>query len=75
MQQSGNDQRTHFARYLIETGRAKDKDQAFKRFLVNGKPGYVRHQWAELADAVRWIRAAGGIAVIAIRDATRSAAG
>ena len=57
--------RTHFARYLIETGRAKDKDQAFKRFLVNGKPGYVRHQWAELADAVRWIRAAGGIAVIA----------
>lgn len=57
--------RTHFARHLVETGRAKDVQQVFKRYLVSGKPGYVPHQWAELADAVGWIVAAGGIAVIA----------
>ena len=33
--------RTHFARYLVEQGKAKDVRQVFKRFLVRGKPGYV----------------------------------
>ncbi len=37
----------------------------FKRYLVRGKPGYVPHQWAALGDAVGWIRAAGGVAVLA----------
>lgn len=37
----------------------------FRRFLVNNKPGYVSGQWASLEDALAWIRAAGGIAVIA----------
>ena len=46
----------------------------FRKYLVKGKPGYVPHQWAELADAVGWIRAAGGVAVIAIRGAMTSAA-
>jgi hypothetical protein len=57
--------RTHFARYLIEQGRAKDMKQVFKRFLVRGKPGYVAGKWASLEDALSWIEAAGGIAVIA----------
>ena len=39
--------------------------EAFRRFLVPGKPGYVPHQWASLADAVGWILAAGGQAVLA----------
>ena len=37
----------------------------FRRYLTEGKPGYVQHRWAKLGDAVRWITQAGGIAVIA----------
>ncbi|GAB3246856.1 3',5'-nucleoside bisphosphate phosphatase [Chitinimonas naiadis] len=57
--------RAHFARHLIERGLAKDMKGVFKKYLARGKPGYVSHQWATLADAVGWIRAAGGVAVIA----------
>jgi predicted metal-dependent phosphoesterase TrpH len=57
--------RTHFARYLVEAGVVIDMREAFRRFLVPGKPGYVPHQWAMLADAVHWIRAAGGQEVLA----------
>lgn len=57
--------RTHFARYLVEKGHVKDVKTVFKKYLVRGKPGYVAHQWASLADAVGWIRAAGGVAVLA----------
>lgn len=57
--------RTHFARYLVEQGHVADTRDAFRRYLVPGKPGYVPHQWAVLGDAVRWIRAAGGQAVLA----------
>lgn len=57
--------RTHFARFLVESGRAKDMKTVFKKFLVRGKPGYTPHTWAALEDAVGWIRASGGEAVIA----------
>lgn len=57
--------RTHFARYLVEIGQCKDVRSVFSRFLVKGKPGYVPHEWAVLQDAVSWIRAAGGVAVLA----------
>jgi predicted metal-dependent phosphoesterase TrpH len=57
--------RTHFGRFLINTGVAPDMHAVFRRYLTEGKPGYVEHRWARLGDAVRWIRAAGGIAVIA----------
>lgn len=57
--------RTHFARYLVETGVCKDTSEVFRRFLTEGRPGFVPHRWATLRDAVHWIRAAGGEAVIA----------
>lgn len=57
--------RTHFARYLVECGRAATVRDVFKRFLVHGRPGYVPGAWAELEAAVGWIRAAGGQAVLA----------
>jgi predicted metal-dependent phosphoesterase TrpH len=57
--------RAHFARFLVEAGRAPDVKKVFRRFLVKDKPGYVPHRWAVLANAVNWIRASGGIAVIA----------
>jgi predicted metal-dependent phosphoesterase TrpH len=37
----------------------------FHRYLVAGKPAYVPHEWAALADAVTWIRTSGGRAVVA----------
>ena len=57
--------RTHFARFLVETGVCKDTSEVFRKYLTEGKPGYVPHRWANLKDAVQWITAAGGIAVIA----------
>jgi 3',5'-nucleoside bisphosphate phosphatase len=57
--------RTHFARFLVERGVCKDTGEVFRRFLTEGKPGFVAHRWAALGDAVRWITQAGGIAVIA----------
>jgi len=57
--------RTHFARFLVDTGVCPDTHSVFHRYLTAGKPGYVPHQWARLGDAVRWITQAGGVAVIA----------
>ncbi|MBU6436817.1 MAG: PHP domain-containing protein [Betaproteobacteria bacterium] len=57
--------RTHFARYLVEAGVCGSMHEVFSRYLVDGKPGYVPMQWARLADALRWIHSAGGVAVIA----------
>ena len=57
--------RTHFARFLVESGVCSDTQEVFRRFLVEGKPGFVPHRWATLRDAVTWISEAGGIAVVA----------
>jgi len=57
--------RTHFARFLVEKGFAASTADVFDRFLGEGKPGYVPHRWATLDNAVAWIGAAGGTAVIA----------
>lgn len=57
--------RTHFGRFLVDSGVCADTHEVFRRFLTEGKPGYVPHRWARLSDAVRWITDAGGMAVIA----------
>lgn len=57
--------RLHFAKFLVDHNYAKDVQDVFKRYLVRGKPGYVPGAWASLSDAVSWINAAGGQAVIA----------
>lgn len=57
--------RTHFARHLVDSGVCADTGEVFRKYLTEGKPGYVPHRWASLGDAVRWIRQAGGTAVIA----------
>ena len=57
--------RTHFARFLVETKVCRDTAEVFRKYLIEGKPGYVPHRWAALGDAVRWITEAGGVAVIA----------
>jgi 3',5'-nucleoside bisphosphate phosphatase len=57
--------RTHFARHLVDSGVCRDTNEVFRKFLTEGKPGFVPHRWAQLGDAVRWITDAGGVAVIA----------
>jgi predicted metal-dependent phosphoesterase TrpH len=57
--------RTHFARFLVQIGVGKDISHVFQNYLVEGKPGYAPMRWATLANAVAWIREAGGTAVIA----------
>lgn len=60
-----NVSRSHLARFLVQQGHVKNLQQAFKKYLGDGKPACVKHEWASLVDAVSWIRAAGGVAVIA----------
>lgn len=57
--------RTHFARYLVEAGVCRDTNEVFRKFITEGKPGFVPHRWATLGDAVSWITQSGGVAVIA----------
>ncbi len=57
--------RSHFARYLVEIGVSKDTNDVFRKYITEGKPGFVPHRWAKLADAVTWITQSGGVAVIA----------
>ena len=57
--------RTHFARYLVEIGACRDTPEVFRKYLTEGKPGFVPHRWASLQNAVQWIVQAGGMAIIA----------
>ncbi len=57
--------RTHFARFLVESGVCSETNEVFRKYLTEGKPGYVVHRWASLKDAVGWITGAKGIAIIA----------
>lgn len=57
--------RAHFGRHLVDSGVCKDLRSVFESYLVPGRPGYVAHRWATLADALGWIHGAGGIAAVA----------
>lgn len=57
--------RTHFARFLVAQGYGKHLSDIFKRYLSQGKPGYVASRWATMEQAVSWIQGAGGVAVVA----------
>ena len=57
--------RTHFADFLLSQNHVSTQQEAFDRYLANGKPAYVPTSWAELELAVNWITGSGGIAVLA----------
>jgi len=57
--------RTHFARFLVEAGHVRTMKEVFERYLTPGHPGHVEHAWATLPQAIAWIHAAGGQAVLA----------
>jgi predicted metal-dependent phosphoesterase TrpH len=57
--------RPHFAAFLVNRGIVKNREQAFSRFLVKGKPLYVPKEGLEFDEAVAAVKSAGGIAVLA----------
>jgi len=57
--------RMHFARFLVDSGYAKDPKAVFKKYLVKGKPGFVNHEWMSLGSAIDLIINSGGVAVLA----------
>jgi hypothetical protein len=57
--------RSHFAQFLINEGYAKNKRDAFKRFLVRNRPGNVKVKWPDLACTIQCIKNAGGSCIIA----------
>lgn len=64
--QAGNTPgRPHIARYLVETGQVKSAQQAFDKYLGQGKIGDVKECWPGLEQIVSWIVQMGGVAVIA----------
>lgn len=60
--------RPHFARFMVDQGFSRTVDQAFKRYLGNGKIGDVKQEWPEIPPMVAAIQAAGGRAVLAHPD-------
>ncbi len=57
--------RTHYGRFLVGVGAVETMQDAFKKYLLRGRPGYVGGKWASMEDALQWIHDAGGVAVIA----------
>jgi predicted metal-dependent phosphoesterase TrpH len=57
--------RSHFARFLVDEGHVATMRKVFRSYLGHGKPGFVASEWATLEEAVSWIHAAGGQAVVA----------
>jgi len=57
--------RTHLALALVAGGHVKRLDEAFRKYLGKGKGAHIAADWPPLADVVSWIRAAGGVAVLA----------
>ncbi|MBS1174501.1 MAG: 3,5-nucleoside bisphosphate phosphatase [Burkholderiaceae bacterium] len=57
--------RTHFARVMVADKKAESVRHVFQNYLVEGKPGFVPHEWASIEQALTWIHDAGGVAVLA----------
>jgi predicted metal-dependent phosphoesterase TrpH len=57
--------RPHFARALVKAGAALDIDDAFDRYLADGRPGYVPKARLDPPDVARLAHASGGVAVLA----------
>ncbi|MBX3335163.1 MAG: PHP domain-containing protein [Nitrospira sp.] len=57
--------RPHIARALMNKGVVTSAKEAFDRFLGDGKAAYVPRELPSPADAIRWIKEAHGLAVLA----------
>ncbi len=57
--------RTHFADFLLSQNHVSTQQEAFDRYLGDGKPAYVSASWTEMIQGINWITESGGIAVLA----------
>ena len=62
---NGEVTRAHYARYLVQIGKVSNENQAFKKYLSQGKSCYVKSAWADIPTAIQVIHQAGGLAVLA----------
>lgn len=62
---AGSIGRPHIARAMIEQGLVNTVEEAFELYIGKGKPGYVPRFKISVGQAVKVIRSAGGIAVLA----------
>lgn len=63
--QGGAVTRGHFARFLVECGKASSMADVFKKYLARGKTGYVPPQWCTIEQSIDVIHHSGGKAVLA----------
>jgi len=63
--QDGNVGRPHLARTLVERGVVVSSDEAFERYLGEGRPAYVPRPDVTVSEAIRVIHQAGGLASLA----------
>ncbi len=57
--------RPHLAQALVEAGVVPSLEEAFRRYLADGMPCYVPLPRPEVAEVIRIIRSAGGVAALA----------
>ncbi|PCK07686.1 MAG: phosphatase [Alteromonadaceae bacterium] len=57
--------RPHFAHYMVEQGYVSSIEQAFKKYLGNGKAGDVKQFWPTFEQVIHWVSEASGCAVLA----------
>ncbi|MCG8607746.1 PHP domain-containing protein [bacterium] len=57
--------RPHIAQVLVENGLVKSFQDAFDRFIGDGKPANVLKYKIDLENALKLIRSAGGVSVVA----------
>ena len=57
--------RPHFATALVEAGAAESVDDAFDRYLANGRPGFVPKSRLTGAEVAALATSSGGVAVLA----------
>lgn len=62
---NGEVTRAHYARYLVQIGKVSNENQAFKKYLSQGKSCYVKSAWVDIPTAINVIHQAGGLAVLA----------
>lgn len=62
---TGEVTRAHYARLLVRLGKVSNENQAFKKYLSQGKSCYVKSQWCDIPTAIDTIHQAGGLAVLA----------
>jgi len=57
--------RPHLARLLVEYGVVADTQEAFDRFLGEGKPAYVKRERIELKAGIELLSSVGAVPVLA----------